>query len=145
MFGRKLVWGRSCCETHSYGCSACIESLCGGNCAYLPKVSLITLRSCQPIFKRWCSFCPEAECSGPLFTQPLLHLLSCYYLVSFCFVSLCSIANRNYKGFVLCFGHYGTHLQISIHSSSSEGSATEVCVTPLRTSECKFTHKHLDR
>lgn len=49
----------------------------------------------------------------------------------------------NYKGFVLYFGHNGTHIQISIYSSSSEGCAAEVCVTPPRTSKCKFTHKHL--
>lgn len=76
---------------------------------------------------------------------PGFHLLSCYYLVSYCFVSLCGIANMNYKGFVLCFGHNGTHIQISIYSSSSEGRAAEVCVTPPRTSKCKFTHKHLER
>lgn len=101
----------------------------------LPRVAVITLSSCQWIFKRWRSFCPEAECSGPLFARPLLpgfHLRSCCYLVSYFFVSPCSITNVNYKGFVLCFENNETHIQISIYSSSSEGSATEVCVTPPR-------------
>lgn len=66
----------------------------------------------------------------PLFTQPLLpgfHPLSCYYLVSCCFGSLCSIANMNFKGFVLCFGHNGTHIPISI-TAAPQREAPRRCV-----------------
>lgn len=153
MFGGKLAWGGEApvmessfawlfCSSRKFRWlqQTCLSQSRRDNFEFLPtdsdcsKVGVVFVQRLNAL----------ALCSpSPLL--PGFHLLSCYYLVSCCFVSLCGIANMNYKGFVLCFGHNGTHIQISIYSSSSEGCAAEVCVTPPRTSKCKFTHKHLER